>query len=386
MPQKHVAISFNPSWRPYLTPVTRGFTRYVHERTHWRLTPLVLFAHKVDEERNRPLRRPPFDGLVTGVSLEFLDSVRQNPLPKVVVGAEAMDLGLPWVGPDYRAIGRMGAADLCERGARSLIFFRHADPARQDVRLIEQGFVEEAESSDLPHAVFTIGPRTRALGLWRYADQQADFIELLQQTARPIGVLCSDDDHGWRTLECCDLAGLRVPDVVTVLGIGNDEFICELCTPRLSSIRIDHEAVGYVAAATLDDQFHGRDVSLQQTVGLPAVVTRQSTRYVVTDDPQVARAIRYIHEHFDEPLATQDIAAAARTGPRTLMRRFKARLNRTPAEELRRQRLDRALYLIRSTNGSLAEIALSCGYGQQSAMGRAVKAATGRTPGQLRRE
>ncbi len=384
--RKHVVIHFNPAWRPYLRRVAQGLARYVHQHTDWRLTPLVLFDYKLDAERYRPLSQPPIDGMVTGISPEFVEQVRANPQPKVLVGPEAMGLGMPWVGPDYRQVGRLGAQDLLHRGARSLILFRHGDPDRHDTRLIEQGFTEVAQRRGVTYTVFSNGPRTQQRGTWRYADQQADFIDLLHRTEPPIGILCSDDDHGWRALECCELAAMRVPDAVTVLGIGGDEFICELATPMLSSIRVDFEAVGYLVGQTLDDQFHGKEVPLVQTAGLPEVVPRQSTGYVATDDPQVAGAIRFIHENFDQPLTTDDIAAAVHAGSRTLMRRFKAQLNRTPSEELRRQRVERALYLIRSTDQPLAQVALDCGFGQQSALGRAVKAATGRTPGQLRRE
>lgn len=382
MPNPIVLISFDPWSRPYLREITLGIRRYADEQTDWRLIPTTLTRMPGPHEALADQAR----GMITDLLSNTEQQVRAVTIPRVLVGPRGLTLDLPWVGPDYVKAGRMACQYLLERGYRSLACFRNANPQRVDARRMEQGMREAAAARGLEVPVLDVGPRTRERGAWDYEDQIADLVDLLRGLPKPLGLFGSDDPHAWRAVQACELAGIEVPREVAVLGFGNDAFTCEFARPTLSSISVEFRQVGYAAGRLLDQVMAGREVRQRSYEGRMEVITRQSTGHVAVADPDVAKALAYIEEHFASEISVEEVADAVLLSRRTLLRRFKALLDRSPGEEIRRRRIEEALRLIRSTDVPLLEVAVRSGFGQQSAMGRAIKAATGRTPGQLRDE
>jgi LacI family transcriptional regulator len=182
------------------------------------------------------------------------------------------------------------------------------------------------------------------------------------------------------------LAELNVPEQVAVLGIGDDEFVCEFANPTLSSISLNYEQAGRVAAQRLGaimDEKYAPAESVVQPIG---VTQRESTGYVALNDPDVRDALRLIRESLEDKLTVDDLAAAVHVSPRTLLRKFKQTLGRSPGELVRQMRLDEARRLIISTDLTFQQIATRTGLGAASQFGHAIKNATGQSPGELRKD
>ena len=98
--------------------------------------------------------------------------------------------------------------------------------------------------------------------------------------------------------EACKIANLNVPEQVAILGLGDDDLVCDLASPPLSSVALSAEKAGYEAAATLDKLMNGEKVS-DRRIGVPPsyIVTRQSTDILTIDDPYVAEALNFIYRH-----------------------------------------------------------------------------------------
>ncbi len=381
--ERHVVVGFHPSLRPWLRETMLGVSRYAQERGDWRISLSSLFSQMAANPM--AMIDPPIHGMIAGAPPQGRAQVWAMTCPKVLIGAEEMQFGQPWVGPDFEAYGRAGAEYLLERGFRSLCLFCHAGGAAW-IRLIREGFVGAAERAGVTPRVFDRGPRTIARGVWRYEDQIADLIELFAELPKPVGVLASDDQHAWRVVAAVRQTTLRCPEDVAVLGVGNDEFVCESAQPTLSSIAIDHEQIGYNAARLLDQLMRGRPAQRAQLVPPAQVVTRESTGHLAVDDADLIAAIRYINEHLQEPITVEDLAGGVMISSRTLLRKFKQHLGRAPSEQVRRMRLERAKRLLMNSSMSLAQVAVESGYGLQSALGRAIKQDTGLTPAAFRRQ
>jgi LacI family transcriptional regulator len=380
---KHVAVTFHPQFRPWLRAVMTGVNRYQREHGSWRVTLSSHFSQIAEDPLSAV--EQPLHGILGGAPPGQRERVLDTPQAKVLLGQQEMQLGLPWVGPDYVQVGRMGADYLRDRGYHSLCLFIDAGGERWTGQLRE-GFVDGAGPVRDGVRVFTRGPRTVRRGAWRYEDQIADLVDLIGSMPRPAGVLASDDVHAWRVLTAVRRLGLRCPEDVAVLGIGNDEFSCESAQPPLSSIALDYDQIGYLAARMLDSLMRGERVKTHQTVPPHQVVTRESTGHAVFDDPDLLAAMKYIHEHIGEPITVEDIADAVLVSSRTLLRKFKQHLGRSPSDQVRRLRVEHAKRLLVGTTKPLAEVAVDSGFGLQSALGRAIKKETGLTPSQLRRQ
>ncbi|MCX7014652.1 MAG: substrate-binding domain-containing protein [Candidatus Sumerlaeota bacterium] len=148
-------------------------------------------------------------------------------------------------------------------------------------------------------------------------------------------MFCSSDRFGYHVVRQCARLGLLVPDEVAVLAVDNETSICELTRPSLSSIPLNVERQGYEAAALLHRLMRGkrprRDLIL---IPPEPAVTRQSSDALAIEDSAVVQAVRFIREHAAEPIHIEDVLRHVGLRRRTLERRFREALGRSPAAEI----------------------------------------------------
>jgi LacI family transcriptional regulator len=207
----------------------------------------------------------------------------------------------------------------------------------------------------------------------------------LTNLPKPCGVLAFDDKIAERIVAACRCAEISIPEDIGVLGVGNDELICELLEPQLSSVRIPLRQVGYRAAAVLEAIAQRRNVPKQQMIRPLDVAVRASTDRLAECDPSVRAAIDVLKEHAHEPIGTEEIARLIRVPRRTLERHFKNQVGRTVHDVLVEFRIRMAKNLLSRTTESVGEIALRCGYLAKSAFIRMFEQEVGHRPDTYRR-
>ncbi len=171
----------------------------------------------------------------------------------------------------------------------------------------------------------------------------------LRSLPNPLALFVANDLWGFELLQAAREIGLAVPEDVAILGVDNEELLCEISHPPLSSIRIGAEQIGRVAVSLLDELLRKKRKILDIPRVPPIeVVTRQSTDVLAVDDADVAAALRHIRQHAVEGLSVKQLLEAVPVNRRTLERRFVSVLGHTPLEEIRRIRLDRAKVLLQT--------------------------------------
>ena len=166
----------------------------------------------------------------------------------------------------------------------------------------------------------------------------------------------------------------------------NDETLCEVCNPPLSSVNAGHQIVGYEAAALLDRLMLGCDTSERPVRVAPqGVVTRKSTDVLATNDRQVATALRLIREHATRGLSAAEVIGQIPVSRSVLQRRFRKEIGRSIQEEIISVRLKRARQLLAETDLPLIDVAERSGFKHQEYLGAVFKAKTGKTPAQYRK-
>jgi LacI family transcriptional regulator len=164
-------------------------------------------------------------------------------------------------------------------------------------------------------------------------------------------------------LGLCRNLNILVPEEIAVLGAVDDPAICNLFTPPLSCADLPAERIGYEAAAMLDRCMAGEKPP-KQTLWLPAthVAERQSTDLVAIDDPDVARAVRFIREHACRGIGVRQVVDHTGPSRRMLELKFQQYLGRTPKEEILKIQLGRAQLLLGHSEMSIETIARKCGF------------------------
>lgn len=204
---------------------------------------------------------------------------------------------------------------------------------------------------------------------------------------RRTGLLASSDWYAWHaTTECVD-AGFAVPDDFAVLGVGDDSPYCELAPVPLSSVAVAAERIGYRAASLLEQLMRGDPVPADPIEVPPVgIVTRRSTETIAAEDPDVAAALRYIHDHAASGCTVKEVLQAVAIDRRRLERWCRQQLGRSPLDEIQRLRVDHVKRLLVETDERLEEVARRAGFGSATVLCRAFQRETGTTVARYRRQ
>lgn len=283
--------------------------------------------------------------------------------------------------PDSPAAGRMAAEHLLSKGFTQFAFVgAPGDPLWSTRR--EQGFRARLAEAGMSCVSY---PLPRSLREQQWSREQPRMAPWLKSLPKPAGLLACDDDRGRQVLTACRLADVQVPEDVAVLGVDNDEVLCDVSDPPLSSVALDTEQAGYEAAALLDGLMSGRVRKPQRLLVRPLfVVDRRSTDVLLLNDRDVALALRFIHDHAGKPLSVKEIAREARLSRRMLELRFRKAMGRTIHEEIQRVRLARARRLLIETNLPAAEVAQAAGFASASYFSKVFHQSQGMPPGDYR--
>jgi LacI family transcriptional regulator len=259
---------------------------------------------------------------------------------------------------DSEAIGRIAAEHLLDCGFRHFAFCGFTRCSWSDLRqdclekfirkagFETRSFLVRAEAAGSPARV-----QRNAIARW------------LLTLPKPVGLMACNDDLGQEVLEACKLAGLSVPDDVAVVGADNDEIVCGLADPPMSSVAIQFERAGYEAARALDALMHG-DPRGRRSILVRAshVEPRRSTDIVAVENPHLRRALTFIRDRANTAVKVPQVAASAGISRRSLEALFRDVLGRSVLDEIRRVRTARIARLLVETEMPVSEIAESLGF------------------------
>lgn len=203
----------------------------------------------------------------------------------------------------------------------------------------------------------------------------------LSSLEKPCGLLAADDAVAQTVLSICRLAGIAVPDDLAVIGVDDNESICEHTEPTLTSVHPDFLQAGRFAARLLAKKILRAKRIPEKTLFATSGLTRRgSTRAFIRRDPAVAAAIERIHASGGATLTPQDVLAAFPCSRRNAEKRFRLATGRSVLDELMDVRLDLAKDLLANTEISVSLIAERCGYRYPARLINAFREATGSTP------
>ncbi|MDY3782765.1 MAG: DNA-binding transcriptional regulator [Candidatus Cryptobacteroides sp.] len=204
---------------------------------------------------------------------------------------------------------------------------------------------------------------------------------------KPAAVFACDDSHALVISEACRMNGLSIPDDITLLGVDNDELICEISDPPISSISLDVEQGGYLVAQHLGDLIDKKkEGSFNVTIAPGAIIQRFSTQRHNIADPYIDKLIRYIEDNFTQDISTSQILAQVPLSRRSVELKFRKEMNGiTIYKYLTICRIEYFAQLLTTTSLPLGEIAMMAGISDYSNFSRIFKKVKGISPMEYRR-
>src|SRR3954471_13455178 len=282
-PLKHVALVVESAVAPRRMMLT-GVARYIQEHEPWAI---YLKPVGVDKSLANWLQHWEGDGIIAAVHDPASYVVTRRGLPVVDVVGVLRYERVPLVHTNDLSVGRLGAEHLLERGFRNLGFCEYQGEFWSLHR--REGFVATLREKGLDCSLYTMpmpGPGLGGPETWE--TQQRSLTAWLNSLPKPLGVMTTNDLMGQQVLEACQRLKIKVPEEIAVVGADNDEPICRIASPPLSSVIINDQQRGYEAAALLDRMMRGEPPRDEPVYVEPAgVATRASTDIMAIDDASI---------------------------------------------------------------------------------------------------
>jgi LacI family transcriptional regulator len=376
--------------REYGRGLLRGIVRY--SRLHG---PWVLYLAPWNAEQALP-KPESWNG--TGIiarmrSQGMAKAIRATGLPFV---ASSLDESRPprpgdkfgYIGTNSTAVAHVVATHLLERGLRHFAFCGFANSGWSASRekafckfLDDRGFKCQTHRIEIATSVYW----TDWFKGWDRDPLQRVLKDWLMSLPKPVGLMACNDIGGRLVLQACAAAKLRLPDEVAVVGVDNDELLCELANPPLSSVALDLEKAGYEAARLLDSVMSGHLPAERRVLVEPVrVVSRQSSEIMAPGEPRVSTALQFIQSHAGQPIGVPHVIDQAGVCRRTLERLFSRTLGRSISSEITRCRLERAKRLLLESDLHSYSVAAAAGFGSLKTFNRVFRRATSVPPTRFR--
>lgn len=365
----------------YARGLMDGIVAYQKQNTNWSI---FLGEH---ERRGAPphwLRAWKGDGIIARIETEEIASeVRRLNVPIVDVSAARLVTGVPCVETNDSEFAELAANHLADRGFRNLAYCAESGFNWSNLR--EERFIEYSKEMGCTCSTFHSRPYDEKS--YSATRERQRLMNWIKKLPKPVGVMACYDFKGQQILDICREINLAVPEQVSVIGVDNDDRLCSLCTPPLSSVIPDAYGTGYKAAELLDQQMRGQKVLAEVTLMSPlGIAERRSSDIYAIDDEDIIAAERYIREHACEGMTISDLLKQVPISRRALEYRFRKLLRRTPHQEIMRIRIDRAKTLLRETDLTLAAICVQTGFAHADYLSVAFKKATGVSPSAYRKQ
>jgi LacI family transcriptional regulator len=383
-PSRKIALVYDARLA-YDLKVMSGVASFLQEKRDYSV---FIEENALEDQRLPDLASWQGDGIIANFDdPNVARLVRRSKLPVVGYGggrgSDVAGAAAPYFSTNNQAIAALAAEHLIERGFRHFAYCGYAPtPVNRWSQEREAAFVQTVGGSERSCAVFSDRHRSPR----RWTALQAALGEWLVTLPKPVAIMAANDHRGRQLLDACRAHDLVVPDEVAVLGVDNDELLCRLSSPPLTSVEQGAHHLGYAAASLLDSLMAGRPTRQRRFVIDPVgVVTRQSTDVLAIDDPDVSRAMTFIREHACRGIKVPHVVAAAAISRSGLEARFRETLGGTIHSAIRRVQLERARHLVSETDIPLKQVAADVGFRSVQHMTTLFRGAYGMTPARHRR-
>ena len=340
--------------------IVHGVMRYAATHPDWEIT--VYTGHPSEREEAVRIGRP--DGIISGFTDEPANPIPvryRTTTPTVFTCARPFKgMSAPFVELDMddSAIARTAAEALLRTHVKSFGFLGLRQPMPwEKVRL--DRFRRTIQKAGFKVSTFTplcgdsvdVNTERSALADW------------LRSLKKPCGIFAVTDRRAKFLLESCRACGIPVPDQVKIIGVDNDEIVCECARPTLTSVAPNFAKAGFAAAEALDRLMDGRKTARHLTIGVRGVVERLSASDLSGSGNRVSRALELIRQKAFAGVTVPMIAQTVGCSVRLLEKDFQSVIGRSIVDETNRVRLAKVQDLLRNTSLNETEVASAAGFG-----------------------
>ncbi len=370
----------------YGMSLLKGVTRYAQEHGPWAFCRMPAYYRETKGLKG--ILQWAWEWKANGILGQFYNNSEPEKLMGAGISVLAQDFKerhtkIPNITGDYIETGKMGAEYFLKKGFENFAFYGFKDIVWSRERSL--GFEERVKKEGYFVHYFEQKTRTKTRELWYY--KPSALSKWLISLPKPIALMTCDDNQGIHVTEACRLASIKIPEEVAVLGVDNDEILCNLADPPLSSIALDTIKGGYESARLLEEMIKNQNREFYDIVVKPTqVVTRNSTDIYATKDAYIGTALKYIHNNMDKNLKVDEVLKQVPLSRRSLEKRFHKVTGYPVYEYILNLRIEKFTHKLLETDLSIFEIAVDLGLNDSKNIARQFRQVKGCTPVEYRKK
>ena len=343
-----------------------GISRYARKHCNWQLHIINFTGDDTLAEIQRAERKG-VDGIIAnGLDNAMIAAhLSRSSTPLVVIGARSPGLqrrmaNLAFVRNDDKDIGRFGADYLASLGMAHSYGFVNWTATGYASILRREGFMARFKESNADVRTYST---TADLEKGSLEDISA-LSKWLTALPKPTAVMAVHDLRAIHVLEAAAMSGIKIPRELALIGVDNDELLCDTAEPTLTSIAPDHIHLGELAAEALNDLMNGSNRCHSLTIRSSAktIVERQSAKPVTPATRIVQQATAFIRRNALKGIDAADVVSHLGVSRRLADVRFRQFTGQSILAAIIKIRLDEVKRRLRDTDTPIAKITSACGF------------------------
>lgn len=361
-----------------------GISQYVHEMHEaWNFSflPIEAKEHIGLEAIVKQAKSVSADAVIGHFEpTDDLNLFRNNGIIVIAQDYKTRFSDIPNITSNYYESGRICADYFLKKGFESFAFYGPEDRVSAVER--QQGFKDTVLAAK-PDAKFS-SLMTRS-SIWGYDSNE--LTGWIRSLPKPVAIMAGNDRWGYYVTEAVERLGhnnpknrFRIPEDIAVVGVDNDEPICKLSSPNLSSLDLEFEKAGYKVARFINEmilnpQCEPRNIYIESA----SFKTRQSSEILVNDDPHIETVLKYIHANINHKILVNDIVKQVPLSRRLLETRFREKMGVSICTYIKNIRIEKMTNMLRNGK-TVSEATFALGFGDIKNISRIFKSVEGVPP------
>lgn len=353
--------------------ILRGLVQYANERGGWVFNQVSHFLRESTDHCSE----------IVELAKKFEADAIYGTWPGIIP-EEALELGIPIILRDWkeqypgfpslsgknREIGNMAAEFFLKKNYESFAYLGFKDIIWAEKRLegYKEGVIRHGKFASL--MVDAIDTEWNTVVNW------------LKELPKPVALMACNDVCAHAVTEICLHSGITIPDELALLGVDNDEFLCNISHPTLSSIILNFEKLGYELGGRIEEMVESKTIKQYVIFHEPAgIMERGSTQKYIIKDAYIRKIVDRIEERHAENICIEDIIQDIPLSRRSIEMRFRAEMDGVSMlKHLTTTRIKHFSRLLVTTDLPVAEAAEKSGFSDVINVFRTFRKYTGCTP------
>ena len=366
----------------YSRNLLKGIVRYSKEVGNWSFQRMPLYYRMLYGENGvvEWAKKWQADAIIAQLSDVNIELLNDLNIPIIVQNYRDRNKAVSNLTGDYFNTGVMAAKFFLNRGYRNFAFygFKGAIWSRERA----DGYSHEIEKQGYKLAILENDNKDREE--WSY--NHTVLGNWLQSLPKPVALFACDDHFALQISETCNVYNINVPDDIAILGVDNDDLLCNISDPPLSSIVLDAENAGYNAGKLLHQLITKEITEPFNIVVNPLIIERRkSTEKYAVSDKNIRTILNYIEKNYANHLSVEELVKQVPLSRRVLEKKFKEETGESLYQYIQNYRIDQFTRLLITTDYSLFEAALQSGFENYKNVSRVFRKYKSLSPAEYRK-